>query len=205
MPFNMLALAAVFVLGSHGQIGSPSDEAPITADAPVVELGLTSPLESFDDVEAFARDLAERLVWTISGENGSSFEGGVSIRFTAVRIDRGRVTASYQSDARSAPHRMSKIAETLGSEAFMGFPDVCLSPDDPPASVRALSGRMRLDREGMERAIAGAARTRELDRLFGLDESVAVEWGRHAVLVLGAVSEDPELLVRPLILVLDRR
>lgn len=205
MHFYRLALATAFVLGGIHPFGSPQASAQETVDPPVVEVGLTSPLETFDDVESFSRDLAERLVWTVRTDSRSNDASGIALRFTAVRIDRGRVTASYQSDALSPPDRPSRIAESLGSRSFMAFPDVCLSPDDPPASVRALSGRLRLDRQGMERAIAGAASTRELDRLFGLDEAVAIEWGRHVVLVLAAVSEDPDLLVRPLIIVLDRQ
>lgn len=201
-----MSLTALTMLAALFAGGGDAAESPVgdgTAP-PVVELGLTSPLEELEDVESFGRELAERLVWTVRGEHREAVREKVSVRFTAVRLERGRVTASFQSDAREASDGLDRIAESLGMEAFMAFPDVCFSSEDPPAVVRALSGDARLDGEALERAIADAARTRDIDRLFGLDRPLDIEWGRHAVLVLAAVSEDPELLVRPLILVVER-
>ena len=130
--------------------------------------------------------------------------GAAAIRFTVVRIERGRVTASYQSEPARAPRGTSRVAETIGTKAFLGFPDVCLTPDDPPADVRAVAGAASLDPEQLERAVARLARSRRLDEAFRLAGSLDIEWGRHVVLVLAASSADPGLLVRPLILVLER-
>ncbi|MFW6083634.1 MAG: hypothetical protein ACODAA_00285 [Gemmatimonadota bacterium] len=179
---------------------------PATADAavPVVELGLTSPLEKLEDIESFSRDLAERLVWAVHETGREGATASFELRFTAVRLDRGRVTASYQSDVHKASGGFVGIAEFLGLETFSAFPDVCFRSEDPPAAVRALSGRTRLDAEGLERAIAEAAQTREIDRLFGLGGPLNIEWGRHVVLILAASSEGSPILVQPLILLLER-
>lgn len=181
-------------------------ESPVTAyvTSPVVELGLTSPLETLGDVESFTRDLAERLVWTVR-EDPERKTGGLPLRFTAVRVDRGRVAASYRSDVTGASRGLARIAESLGPEAFGAFPDVCLSPEDPPADVRAFSGSKRLDAEGLERAIAGATKSGDFAGSFGLEEPLDVESGRDVVLVLAASSANSATLVRPLILVLTRR
>lgn len=199
--FRTLAVAAALLASSPGPAGSPAGAA---TRPPVVEIGLTSPLENLDDIERFRGELAERLVWTARGKDGATEAAELVIRFTAVRLDRGRVTASYQSDSHTAPGRLSRIASSIGLEAFMAFPDVCLSPDDPPAAVRALSGRSRLDPDELEEAIANAARTRDLRETFGFDESLDIQWGRHVVLVLAASADRTALRVRPLILVLER-
>lgn len=202
MPLRTLAVATALLAGSAG----PSRSLPRPpASSPVIELGLTSPLENLDDMERFRLALADRLVWTVRGGERTAEAPDVEIRFTAVRIDRGRVTASYQSDGHAPPEGLSRIAATIGLDAFMVFPDVCLSPDDPPASVRALSNRSHLDASDLEQAIADAARTRNLREAFGFDDQRNLEWGRHVVLVLAASTELTALHVRPLILVLERR
>lgn len=191
------------LLGGGIDTAGPPVEARTAS--PIIELGLTSPLEKLDDIESFGRELAERLVWAVRGQDREVVRTNVSVRFTAVRLERGRVTASYQSDLRETSDGLVRIAESLGLEAFMAFPDVCFSSEDPPAAVRAVSGSSHLDAEGLERAIAGAARTRDLAGQFDLDEPLNLEWGRHVVLVLAASSEEPALRVRPLILVLERK
>lgn len=177
----------------------PGRDPPVVAP-PNVELGLAAPLERLTDIESFSRALAERLTWTVATEGGPA----VAIRLTAVRIDRGRVTASYQSKPVDAATGTSRVAEAIGTESFLAFPDVCLTPDDPPAGVRAVAGAASLNPEQLERAVAQLARSRRLDEAFRLTGSIDIEWGRHVVLVLAASSADPELLVRPLILVLER-
>lgn len=202
MPLRTLAVVSVLIAGSAGPAG-PTVSAGATP--PVVELGLTSPLEKLDDVDSFSRELAERLVWTVRGRDVDVGTNGVRIRFTAVRIDRGRVAASYQSEVHETSGGLGNIAESLGLEAFMAFPDVCFSSEDPPAVIRALSGKARLDAEGLEVAIADAALSREFAGSFGLDGPLNIEWGRHVVVVLAASGEESTILVRPLILVLERR
>lgn len=174
---------------------------------PTVDLGLSAPIESLGDVEAFANELAKRLVWTIGSENGEASDGetpaAMTLRFTAIRIDRGRVTASYQTDPIPAAPGLTRIADVAGAGSFLAFADACLQPDDPPTAVLALSGSLRFDAEALELAVANTARTRRLDAGFGLEPSLTVEWGRHVLLVLAAVSEEA-ILVRPLVLVLER-
>lgn len=199
MSLGTLAAAAVLIAGSTGPIGTPGG---MGATPPVVELGLTSPLVALEEIESFRRDVAERLVWTVrTGEEGRR----VRIRFTAVRIDRGRVAASYQSEIREAFDGLASVAESLGVRAFMAFPDVCLSPEDPPAEVRAVSGSRPLEADRLEGAIARAARSADFAGSFGLEEPLDIEWGRHVVLVLAASDEASAILVRPLILVLERK
>lgn len=202
MPLETLAVIAALFAGHTEPAGLPATR----GDAPlVVELGLMSPLEKLEDVDAFSRRLAERLVWTLREDDPDPETGRVPIRFSAIRIERGRVTANYRSDIHEASGGLESIAELLGPEGFAAFRDVCLSSEDPPAAVRAVSGSSHLDAEGLERAIAGAARTRDLASQFDLDEPLNLEWGRHVVLVLAASSEEPALRVRPLILVLERK
>lgn len=196
MLLQTLALATVAIAAPL-----PGNDPPITAPRSV-EIGLTAPLERLTDLESFSHTLAERLTWTVA--TGGENERAGAIQFTAVRIDRGRVTASYQSEPADAARGTSRMAESIGTKSFMAFPDVCLTPDDPPAGVRAVAGTTSLDPEQLERAVAQLARSGRLDEAFRLTGSIDIEWGRHVVLVLAATSADPELLVRPLILVLER-
>lgn len=200
MPYRTLGLAAALLAAGVAPGGS---NGPAVA-VPVVELGLTSPLDDLEEIDEFRRELAERLVWTVREAPDRGEARDVAIRFTAIRIDRGRVTASYRSDARGAGRGLSRVAESIGIDAFLGFRDVCLNVDDPPASVRALSGSSRLDADELERAIADAARTRDFGEAFGLDEPLSIEWGRHVVLLLAASGEASAVRVRPLILVIER-
>lgn len=202
MSLTTVAVLATLLGGGIDTAGPPVEA---RTASPIIELGLTSPLEKLDDIESFGRELAERLVWTVRGEDRETVRTNVSVRFTAVRLERGRVTASYQSDLREASDGLVRIAESLGLEAFMAFPDVCFSSEDPPALVRALSGKARLDAAGLEVAIADAALSRDFAGSFGLDGPLNIEWGRHVVLVLAASGEDSTILVRPLILVLERK
>lgn len=168
-----------------------------------IDLGLGAPVEHLAGVDEFTKLLAERLVWTMEPYDGA-ISPASTVRFTAVRIDRGRVSASYQSDARPARAGRSSIAETIGAAQFIAFPDVCFTPEDPPARVRALSGAARLDAAAMERLVAEVAGSGELGRSLGLDRPMKLEWGRHVVLILSAATSDRSDMVRPLVLVLER-
>lgn len=169
----------------------------------IIDLGLSAPIERLEDVESFTRRLAERLVWTVRLD-GDGTPGDTRLRFTAFRIDRGRVTASYQSEPVPAPDGLSHIAGSLDAKAFSAFPDVCFTPEDPPARVRVISGTARLDAESLERAVASVARRGDVSRLFGLAGALDIEWGRQVLIILAATADTDDAVVRPLILVLER-
>lgn len=204
MPLQIVGLALIAIAG--GPLSPNRDSAP-QVTRPTVDLGLSAPLESLDDADAFANELAKRLVWTVGSEGWETPDGeapaAMTLRFTAIRIDRGRVTASYQTGPIPASPGLTTIADVAGVESFLAFADACLRPDDPPTTVRALSGSLRLNAEALELAIANTAQTRRLDEGFGMDRPLSVEWGRHILLVLAAASEET-ILVRPLVLVLER-
>lgn len=202
MPLETLTMVVALLAGHTTPGGLPATHGDARL---VIELGIMSPLEKLEDVDAFSRRLAERLVWTLREDDPDHEVRRVPIRFSAVRIERGRVTANYLSDIHEASGGLESIAELLGPEGFAAFRDVCLSSEDPPATVWAVSGSSHLDAEGLERAIAGTARTRDLASQFDLGEPLNLEWGRHVVLVLAASSEEPSVHVRPLILVLERK
>lgn len=168
-----------------------------------IDLGLSAPVERLAEVDAFANLLADRLVWTIE-DSGEDRVRRLLLRFSAVRIDRGRVTASYQSEAVPAQTGRSSIAGTIGMDEFLAFRDVCLTSEDPPAGVQTLSGAARLDDATMERMVADVARSGELGPALGLEEPLELEWGHHVVLILSATSSDDSAVVRPLVLVLER-
>lgn len=177
--------------------------APSTPEpAPSVDLGLSAPVERLAEVDAFANLLADRLVWTI--EASVKRVRPLLLRFSAVRIDRGRVTASYQSEAVPARTGRSSIAGRIGMDEFLAFRDVCLTSEDPPADVRTLAGAARFDAAAMERVVADVAGSGELGPALGLEEPLELEWGRHVVLILSATSSDDSAVVRPLVLVLER-
>ncbi|MFW6083584.1 MAG: hypothetical protein ACODAA_00025 [Gemmatimonadota bacterium] len=200
-----ISLAApATALHPHLSPSRPAAETQPTASPPTVALGLSAPIEKLRDLEAFEHRLARRLVWTLETDDGSPEP--LELRFTAVRIERGRVTASFQSDPIVPRPEPTRIADTLGRDRFLAFPDVCFSADDPPATVRALAGSGRLDAEGLELAVAELARTGRLGDRFGLDDPPDLEWGRDVVVILSAaaVDADSPALVRPLILVVRR-
>lgn len=193
MPHQYLAIALSLVI-SAAQAPDPI----ITID-----LGLRAPIERLEDVEAFGDLLAERLVWAIEAPEGESIRP-LAIRFTGVRIDRGRVTASYQSEAGPVRAGRASIAAAIGGDQFLVLRDVLFTPEDPPAGVRSLSAGARLDTEEMERMVAEVARSGELGGALGLEHPVKLEWGRHVVLILAAASDDDSIAVRPLVLLLER-
>ena len=193
MPIQSLVLLAALAAGS-----APVDRSQALPRVPAVEVGLSAPIDRLDTVEGFARRLGERLVWSVrDGDAGA-------VRFTAIRIDRGRVTASYQSDPVYLRGGLHPVLSAIGEKAFAGFPDVCLTPDDPPARVLAVSGKARLDGEELEQVIVEMTRTGAFPHRLALDGPPEVEWGRDVILVLAASSESAEVVVRPLILVLER-
>lgn len=98
----------------------------------------------------------------------------------------------------------ASIAAAIGSDQFLVLRDILLTPEDPPARVRSLSGEARLDAEGMEKMVAEVARSGELGDALGLERPVKLEWGRHVVLILAAASDDDSIAVRPLVLLLER-
>lgn len=204
MPLQIFGLTLIVI--AAGPLPPNRDSIP-RVTRPTVDLGLSAPIESFDDVEAFANRLAKRLVWTVGSEDGTISDGEIPattpLRFTALRIDRGRVTASFQTDPIEVPQGLTRISDVAEAGSFLAFADVCLRPDDPPTAVLALSGAVRLDAEALEMAVANTAHTRRLDAGFGLDRSLTMEWGRHVLLVLAAASEET-ILVRPVVLVLER-
>lgn len=194
---NSLAL----LLAAAAALPSPAGHLPATRDF-TVDLGLTAPVTRLGDVATFSRHLAKLLVWTVDGETRRGL--APAIRFTAVRVERGRVTASYQSDAAAPPNGLSHVIETIGASSFASFPDVCLDAEDPPADLKVLSGKTALDPAELEKAIATLARSRRLGDSFRLARPFDVDWGRHVVLILAAASDGEPVLVRPLILVLER-
>lgn len=193
MPHQYLAIALSLV------ISAPSTPDPVVT----VDLGLRAPVEHLGDVEAFADLLAERLVWRIEAPGGELVRP-LAVHFTAVRIDRGRVTASYRSDAGAVRPGRASIAAAIGVDQFLVLPDILFTPEDPPAGVRSLSAGARLDAEGMEQMVADVARSGELGGALGLEQPMKLEWGRHVILVLAAASGDDSIAVRPLVLLLER-
>lgn len=172
----------------------------------VVEVGLAAPIERLESIDVFSRELAERLVWRIADDGSPETLRlyPLTVQFTAVRVERGRVTASYRSEPGVARVGLRSVAETIGLEQFIAFPDVCFTPIDPPMRVRAVSGTALLDAEGLERLVAGIARTGRVDGILGLREPIELDWGRHVILVLAASTRYDDAVVRPLLFVLER-
>ena len=167
-----------------------------------VGIGLSAPLVEVPTLDAFTSTLAKHLVWEVLG-SGSRAE---KIRLTVVRIDRRRVTDSRQSRSVTAPTGRLRVSESLAREAWNAvFPDCCFTRTDPPARIRALSGSAYLDEQGLERAIANVAESSAINGVFfEINPAVKVDWGRNVVLIVAAASDSP-IVVRPLVLVLERR
>lgn len=108
------------------------------ADGPTIQMGLTAPVARLGDLPSFRGRLAKNLVWTLDGEAAAET---TSIRFTAVRVERGRVTASYQSDPARVPAGLSRVVEAIGEASFASFPDVCLDAADRDARTLAQARR----------------------------------------------------------------
>jgi len=197
---STLTIAATFASANAGLVPPK----PVPSDTlPAVELGLTAPIDRMRDVDSFGRSLAENLVWTLERDAASGSAGSAArVRFTAVRIDRRRVAASFQSAAGPLSVALSRIVDSIGEAAFQAFVDESFHSGDPPADVHAVSGKARLDPEALERAIGLAAAGRDVAEPFGLDRPLGIEPGRHILIVLAAASSDP-VVVRPLILVLE--
>jgi hypothetical protein len=167
---------------------------------PRVDLGLGAPLGELRDIDAFASALTRHLTW-----RASSATELMALRIQAVRIDRGRVTASGQRETASPASRAVRVAAAMSQEDWRAFlSECCLSPDDPPMTVLALSGSRHLSSDELEKAIADVAERGILGEPFLFDSPMSLEWGRHVVIAIAAGADSP-ILVRPLLLVLRRR
>lgn len=191
------ALAVCAGSGLAGLAGASAQD-----DVPHVRIGLSAPVVEVPSLDAFTSTLAKHLVWEVGG-SGSRAE---RIRLTVIRIDRRRVTGSRQSRLVTVPPKRLPVSESLGWEAWNAvFPDCCFTRTDPPARIRALSGSAYVDEQGLERAIANVAESSAINGVyFEINPAVEVDWGRHVVLIVAASSDYP-ILVRPLVLVLERR
>ena len=192
----MVPAGLAVAISAHPSGASAQDEVPR------VGIGLSAPLVEILALDAFTSTLAEHLVWEVRG-SGSRAE---RMRLTVVRIDRRRVTDSRRSRPVTVPAGRLRVSESLAREAWDAvFPDCCFTRSDPPASIRALSGAAYLDEQRLERAIAKVAESSAINGdSFGMNPGVQVDWGRHVVLIIAASSNSP-ILVRPLVLVLERR